>query len=183
MIITNNRHNFVGGVHYVLSPTEGSYIFFLHIDENFRSKGLGILLLQMIQKQTRNKLKTSNILVWIEVDPKRPGDKSLYYKRLGFHLTPPEKHNKQNIVPASVLSVIHNKELYRYIFKCSNIIKKRKQIIKPINQFTKGKYDICQADDYTLMGKHKDNKSHILQSQNYCKTTTNICGTSLCMTC
>ena len=115
LMITNNEHKFVGGVRYVLSPTEGSFIFFHHINEHFRSKGLGTLLLQMIQKEGRNKLKTSNMLVWIEIHLKRPGDTSLYYMRLGFHLTPPENHNVQNIVPVSVLSVIHNKELYSYI--------------------------------------------------------------------
>ena len=78
LIITNKDEKFVGGVLYVLSPTEGSFIFFLHIDEHFRSKGLGTLLLQMIQKQTRKKLKTSNMLVWIEVHPKRT-DISFYY--------------------------------------------------------------------------------------------------------
>ena len=124
LIITNNEHNFVGGVLYVLSPTEGSFIFFLHIEEHSRSNGLGALVLQMIQKKTRTKLKTSNMLIWIEVHPKRPGVISLYYKRLGFHLTPPDKHVIQNIVPTFVLSVIHNRELYSYIFKYSNIIKK-----------------------------------------------------------
>ena len=93
LIITNNEQNFVGGVLYVLSPTEGSFMFFLHIDEHIRSQGLGTLLLQMIQKETRKKLKTSNILVWIEVHPKQSGDISFYYKRLGFYLTPQEKHN------------------------------------------------------------------------------------------
>ena len=94
---------------YVLSTTEGSFIFFLHINEFLRCKGLGTLLLQMIQKETGKKLKISNMLVWIEVHPKQQGDISFYYKRLGFHLTPPNKHDIQNIVPASVLSVIHNK--------------------------------------------------------------------------
>ena len=100
------------GVLYVLSPTEGSFIFFLQIIEHDRSNALEKLLLQMIQKETRIKLKTNNMLVWIEIHSKQlqPPDISLYYKRLGFHLTPPEKHNLQNIVPASVLSVIHNKE-------------------------------------------------------------------------
>ena len=60
LIITNNENNFVGGMLYFLSPTEGSFIFFLHINEHFRSKGLGTLL---VQKKTRNKLKTNNILV------------------------------------------------------------------------------------------------------------------------
>ena len=179
LIITNKDEKFVGGVLYVLSPTEGSFIFFLHIDENFRSKGLGTLLLQMIQKQTRNKLKTSNMLVWIEVHPKQP-DISFYYKKLGFHLTPPDKHDIQNIVPASVLSVIHNKKLYSYILKCSNVIKE----VKEITQVTKdGKCDMCQAVGCALVCKHKDKKSHILQSQNNGKTIFNICGTSLCMTC
>ena len=109
LIITNNG----GGMLYVLSPTEGSFILFLHIGEHDRSKGLGTLLLQMIQKETRNKLKTSNMLVWVEVHPKQneQSDISLYYKRLGFHLTPPEKYHVQHIVPVSVLSVIQNKEL------------------------------------------------------------------------
>ena len=109
----NNDEKFVWGVLYVLSPTEGSFIFFLHIDELFRSKGLGTLLLQMIQKETRSKLKTSNMLVYIANHPKQneQQDISLYYKRLGFHLTPPEKYHVQHIVPVSVLSVIQNKEL------------------------------------------------------------------------
>ena len=77
LIITNNEHKFVVGALYVLSLTERSFIFFLDIDEPFRSKGIGTLLLQMIQKETRNKLKTNNMLVWIEVHPKWPGDISL----------------------------------------------------------------------------------------------------------
>ena len=129
LIIINNEQNFVGGVLNVLSPTAGSVIFFRHIDEYFRSKGLGTLLLQIIQKETRNKLKTSYMLVWIEVHPKRAGNVSFYYKRLGLYLTPPDKHGVQNIVSASVLSVIQYKELYSYNFKSSNIIKKRKQLL------------------------------------------------------
>ena len=53
LIITNNEHKFVGGVLYVLSLTEVSFIFFLHIDELFRFNELGTLLLQMTQKETR----------------------------------------------------------------------------------------------------------------------------------
>ena len=66
-IINNNERKFVGGVLYVLILTVDSIIFFLHINERFRSKELGALLLQMIQKETRNKLKTNNMLVWIEI--------------------------------------------------------------------------------------------------------------------
>ena len=51
LIIANNDNHFVGGLRYVLSPSEGSFIFFLHTDEYFESKGLGTLLLQMIQKE------------------------------------------------------------------------------------------------------------------------------------
>ena len=60
-------------------PTEGSFIFFLHIDEHDRSKGVGTLILQMIKKKTRSKLKTNNKLVWIEFHPKwhQHPDKSL----------------------------------------------------------------------------------------------------------
>ena len=185
LIIINNEDEIVGGVLYVLSPTEGSFIFFLHINEHYRSKGLGTLLLQMIQKETRNKLKTSNMLVWIEVTPKpnQQPDISSYYKRLGFHLTLPEKHDIQNIVPASVLSVIHDKKLYSYILKCSNVIKKRKEIIDTTSNLIKRKCDMCKAEGCALLCKHKVKKSHILQSQNAGKTTTNICGTLLCMTC
>ena len=39
LIITNEENNFDRGVLYVLSPTKGSFIFFLHIDELFRSRG------------------------------------------------------------------------------------------------------------------------------------------------
>ena len=60
---------------------------------------------------------------------------------------------------------------------------KRKQIINPITHFTKRKCDMCQADSRALVCKHRDKKSQILLSQNYGKTTTNICGTSLYMTC
>ena len=42
------------GVLYVLSPTEGSFIFFLHINEHYRSKGLGTLLLQNDSKANKN---------------------------------------------------------------------------------------------------------------------------------
>ena len=34
LIITNND-SFVGGAIYILSPTEGSFVFFLHIDQDF----------------------------------------------------------------------------------------------------------------------------------------------------
>ena len=97
----------------------------------------------MIQKDTISNLKTNNMPVWIEVYPKRHQytEISLYYKRLGFYLTPPKKHNIQKIVPASVISVIHNKELYNYNFKGSNLIKKRKEIFKQITQLTQGRCD------------------------------------------
>ena len=185
LIIINNEDKFVGGVLYVLSPTEGSFIFFLHIDEQFRSKGLGTLLLQLVQKQTRIKLKTSNMLVWIEVHPKQnqQPDISLYYKRIGFHLTIPEKHDIQNIVPASVLSDIHNDKSYSYILQCSSVIKKRKQITQTSRHFLSGRCDMCKAVGCAVLCKHKDKKSHILQSLNSGKTTINICGTLLCMTC
>ena len=39
-----------------------------------------------------------------------------------------------------------------------------------------------QAEGCALVCKYKYKQLHILQSQNYGKTTTNICGTSLCMT-
>ena len=52
------------------------------------------------------------------------------------------------------------------------------RIIQQITQFTKGKSDMCQAEGCALVCKHKDKIS-----QNYGKTITNICGTSLCMTC
>ena len=44
---------------------------------------------------------------------------------------------------------------------------------------------MCQAVGCALVCEHKDSyeKSHILLSQNSGKTTTNICGTSLCSTC
>ena len=60
---------------------------------------------------------------------------------------------------------------------------KRKQIMTPITQFTKGKCDMCRAVGCALVCKHKDKKSHMVQSQNYGKIITNVCGTSLCMTC
>ena len=103
--MTNNEHKFVGGVLYVLSPTEGFFKFFLHINELDRSKIIGTLLLQMIQIETSSKLKTNNILAWIEVHLKLNHQREipLYYKRLGIHLTPPEKHNIQKFIPASVL--------------------------------------------------------------------------------
>ena len=56
LIIINNDHNFVGCVLHGLSPTEGSFKFFLHIDEYFRSKGFGTLLLQILQKEITSKL-------------------------------------------------------------------------------------------------------------------------------
>ena len=48
----NQQEYFVGGVLYVSCPIEGSLTFFLHIEEEFRSIGIGILLLQLVQKFT-----------------------------------------------------------------------------------------------------------------------------------
>ena len=91
-------------------------------DEAFRSQGIGTLQLQNIQEGTQTKLKTNNMLVWAEVRPYQQPDNidiSIYYKRLGFHLTNPTKHDIQYIVPASVLSIINDTDSYSYIMRCS----------------------------------------------------------------
>ena len=47
----NQQEYFVGGVHYIICPIESSLVLFLHITEELlRSRGIGILLLQLAQK-------------------------------------------------------------------------------------------------------------------------------------
>ena len=89
-LIITNGDSFVGGALYVLSPAEGSFVFFLHVDKDLKSHGIGTLLLKIIQKGTLTKLNTHNMLIWVEVRPpkeKKETDISGYYKSLGFHVT------------------------------------------------------------------------------------------------
>ena len=58
----NQQEYFAGGIFYVICPIEGSLIFFLHIEEEFRSRGIGILLLQLVQKVTGLYLKSNKML-------------------------------------------------------------------------------------------------------------------------
>ena len=64
---------------------------------------------------------------------------------------------------------------------------KNEMMVKPIIQFSQGRYDMCQAESYAFVCRHKDKKSHIFLSQKAGKnkqaTSTHICGTSLCMIC
>ena len=103
------------------------------------------------------------MLVWVEVRPYQQTeniDLSIYYKRLGFHLTNPTKHDIQYIVPASVLSIINDTGSYSYIMRCSQSIQKQEENVWPINAFTKGKYDMCQASGCALVCQHKIDSSH-----------------------
>ena len=106
----NQQECFVGGILYVICPIEGCFVFFLHIKEEFRSKGIGILLLQLVQKVTRLYLKSNKMLIWIEVSPSSGEDVSSYYKKIGFNITSPTKHDIQHLVPDSVLTLINNEE-------------------------------------------------------------------------
>ena len=102
-LITSSRKNqqeyFVGGVLNIICPIEGSLVFFLHIAELFRSRGIGILLLQLVLKVTQLHLRSNKMLVWIEVSPSSGGDILSYYKKIGFNITLPTKHNIQRLVP------------------------------------------------------------------------------------
>ena len=55
----SQQEYFFGSVLYVICPIEGSLVFFLHIEEEFRSIGIGILHLQLVQKVTRINLKSN----------------------------------------------------------------------------------------------------------------------------
>ena len=185
-LIITNYDSFVGGAIYVISPTEGSFVFFLHINKDYKKKGIGTTLLQIIQKGTITKLKTNNMLIWIEVRPhqqhqQQNTDISAYYKKLGFHLTNPTNHEIQYIIPPTVLKIINNTDSYSHIMRCTKPIQKQEQIRRAINQFTNGKCDMCQASGCILVCEYKMNNSHNKLDDE--KQLHSICGTSLCMTC
>ena len=78
----NQQEYFVGRVLYAICPIEGSLFLFLHIEEEFRSIGIGILLLQLVQKVTQLYLKSNKMLIWIEVIPSSGEDFHHITKRL-----------------------------------------------------------------------------------------------------
>ena len=157
-----NQHEcFVGGILYVICPIEGSFVFFLHIKEEFRSKGIGILLLQLVQKVTRLYLKSNKMLIWIEVSPSSGEDISSYYKKIGFHITSPSKHNIQHLVPDSVLTLINDDESYNHIMECHEPIQKLKPISRTINKFTQNSNcDMCNSSPCVMVCEHEVEKSH-----------------------
>jgi len=184
LIITNNDI-FVGGAIYVISPTEGSFVFFLHIDQKFKNQGIGTTLLQIIQKRTITKLKTNNMLIWIEIRPYQQQqhitDVSGYYKKLGFHLTNPTNHEIQYIVPPTVLNIINETDSYSHIMRCTKPIQKQEEIRRAMNHFTYGKCDMCQASGcITVCTFNVQDSLNTLTDE---KQLHSICGTSLCMTC
>ena len=184
LIITNNDI-FVGGAIYVISPTEGSFVFFLHIDKIFQNQGIGTTLLQIIQKGTITKLKTNNMLIWIEIRPyqqqQQQTDISGYYKKLGFHLTNPTNHEIQYIVPPTVLNIINETDSYSHIMRCTKLIKKQEENEGAMNHFTYGKCDMCQASGcITVCTFNVQDSLNTLTDE---KQLRSICGTSLCMTC
>ena len=48
--VKNKKEYFVGCFVYVIFPIEGSFVFFLYNGKLFRLKGIGILLLSLVQK-------------------------------------------------------------------------------------------------------------------------------------
>merc|ERR1712127_129552 len=98
---------------------------------------------------TITKLNTHNMLIWVEVIQPVQGqdttDISGYYKKLGFHLTNPTKHDIQHIVPPIVLSIINAEKPYSHIMRCTKPIKQQEESRGAINAFTNKKCDVCQA--------------------------------------
>jgi len=183
LIITNNDI-FVGGAIYVISPTEGSFVFFLHIDQKFQNQLIETTLLQIIQKGTITKLKTNNMLIWIEIRPyqqqqQKITDISGYYKKLGFHLTNPTNHEIQYIVPPTVLKIINDTD--SHIMRCTKPIQKQEENKGAMNHFTYGKCDMCQASGCITVCTF--NVQDSLNTLTDGKQLRSICGTSLCMTC
>ena len=76
MIISSHKYKkcFVGGILYVICPLEGSLSFFLHIKKLSRSRGMGILVLQLVEKVTGLYLKSNKMRIWIEVSQLSGGD-------------------------------------------------------------------------------------------------------------
>ena len=105
------------------------------------------------------------MLIWVEVIQPVQGqdttDISGYYKKLGFHLTNPTKHDIQHIVPPTVLSIINAEKTYSHIMRCTKPIKKQGENKGAINAFTKKECDMCQAAlgcalvcDYIMKDSH-----------------------------
>ena len=143
------------------------------------------LLLKIIQKGTLTKLNTHNMLIWVEVRPYQQNqqtDISGYYKKLGFHVTNPTKHDIQHIVPPIVLSIINAEKTYSHIMRCIKPIKKQEESRGAINAFTNKECDMCQAFlGCALVCDFKMDNSHNKLERG--KQVQSICGTSLCMTC
>ena len=181
----NQQECFVGGVLYVICPIEGSLVLFLHIAEEFRSIGIGILLLQLVQKVTRMYLKSNKMLVWIEVSPSSGRDISSYYKKIGFNITSPTKHNIQHLVPDSLLTLINDLESYNHIMECHEPITKQNQISKNISKFHQSSCDMCNSSPCVMVCEQGVEKSHNILEKSVRKkpTKTEICGTKLCVKC
>jgi len=124
------------------------------------------------------------MLIWVEVRPhqEKKTDISGYYKKLGFHVTNPTKHDIQHIVPPIVLSIINAEKTYSHIMRCTKQIQKQEENKGAINHFINRKCDMCQASlGCALVCDFIMNKSHNKLERG--KKVQSICGTSLCMTC
>ena len=100
------------------------------------------------------------MLIWIEVSPSSGEDVSLYYKKIGFNITSPTKHNSQHLVPDSVLTLINNEELYNHIMECHEPINKRKKISRTFNKFIQSNCDMCSSPSCVMVCEHVVEKSH-----------------------
>ena len=74
------------------------------------------------------------MLIWIEVNPSSNENISLYYKKIGFNMTSPTKHNIQHLFLGSVLTLINNTESYNHIMECHEPITKWNPIIRNITK-------------------------------------------------
>ena len=123
-------------------------------------------------------MKSNKILIWIEVSPSSGKDASSYYKKIGFNITSPTKHDIQHLVPDSVLTLINDEESYNHIMECHEPINKRKTISRTLTKFTQSSCDMCSGPSCVMVCEHVVEKSHNILEKSIRKRTikTKICG-------
>ena len=100
------------------------------------------------------------MLVWIEVSPSSGRDISSYYKKIGFNITSPTKHNIQHLVLDSVLTLISDEDSHNHIIECHEPIVKRNQISKNIIKFLQSGCDMCDKSPCVMVCEQGVEKAH-----------------------
>ena len=103
----------IAGAVYKMNPSYGVFVSFLHVDGGCRRKGLGRLMLWLLQHMSRIRFGRMRILVWItrsEINKKQTNQNNhiLFYRRLGFCPSNPLHLPLEQMVPSELVQAMRD---------------------------------------------------------------------------